>query len=169
MQRQLSHRSKASEISKRRSRSSFAKVFAKKISIVACIYATSFSLASSIKAQASPAQTLVSQRQNTSPAPLDLQQFSQLVDLAALNTCYSVSQKIEYKQAAIVATASLFTLIRDRYKGQVQAMPPAAQDKTKLNQWIAGNILLKAVNFCPTKLPKEVVSEASKIRAAQKR
>ena len=169
MQRQSSHKTKSSGLSHRKSEYSFAKSLPPKASILACIYATSLSLASSIQAQASPIQTLISQRQNIPTATLDLQQFGQLVDLAALNTCYSIAQKIEYKQAAIVATASLFTLVRDRYKGQVQGMPPAAQDKTKLNQWIAGNILLKAANFCPTKLPAQVIADANKIRATQKR
>ena len=169
MQRQSSHKIKPSGLSQRKKKHSFTKGFAKKLSITACIYAATFSVAVSIQAQASAAQNLISQRQNVATATLDLQQFGQLVDLAALNTCYSIAQKIEYKQAAIIATASLFTLVKDRYKGQVQGMPPAAQDKTKLNQWIAGNILLKAANFCPTKLPAQVIADANKIRATQKR
>jgi hypothetical protein len=100
---------------------------------------------------------------------IDLQGFSQLADLSALNICYSMAQKVEYKPAGIAATAALYTLIKEQYNSKVQGMPKAAADKKILNQWIAGNILLKASAICPTKLPKDVLNEANRIRAAQKR
>ena len=118
------------------------------------------------------AATLTAQNRSGAAKPnkqIDLLDFSQLADLSALNICYSMTQKVEYKPAGIAATAALYTLIKDQYNGKVQGMPKAAEDKKVLNQWIAGNILLKASAICPTKLPKEVLNEAVRIRGAQKR
>jgi hypothetical protein len=101
--------------------------------------------------------------------PISWQDFSQLADLSALNVCYAITQKVEYKAAGIASTAALFTLIKERHNSRVAGMPKAAEDKTVLNQWIAGNILLKSAAICPSKLPKDVLNEATRIRAAQKR
>ena len=98
------------------------------------------------------------------PSTINLQQFDELVVLSALNACYSMTQQSEYKKAAIPAISSLFTLIRDQYKGKVEGMPKSAEELKVLNTWIAGNILIKATFICPEKLPKSVVREVERIQ-----
>ena len=157
------------KISEKKANGHATKPYLKKFAVLACLFTTPLILANFVQqvhASTSPAQ--IAQRPKASKAPLDLQQFGQLADLAALNICFSITQKIEYKKAAIASTASLFTLVKDRYNSQVQGMPLVAQDSIKLNQWIAGNILIKASTICPSKLPPEVVADANKIRSPKK-
>lgn len=75
-----------------------------------------------------------------------------------------MTQQREYKKAAIPAISSLFTLIRDQYKGKVQGLPKSAEELKLLNTWITGNILIKATFICPEKLPKSVVREVERIQ-----
>ena len=91
-------------------------------------------------------------------------QFSILSSLMALNVCYAVDKKVDYKVAGAASVAALFSFIRDEYNGAVKGAPVNINGTPGLVRWIALDLQLRVVSKCKDKLPKAIVMETEQIR-----